>query len=141
MNIVCPRKALLSFRRLCRRNFPNETLGLLRGQRTIDGIEIKEIIVIDDVISTPDYVQPNDHRVIPKAKISALRKDQEFLGTIHSHCSTPECKACEHLSAQDIITALHDGELICGVVYVYKAGTRSDVNWYVPTLPPRIQYV
>ncbi len=90
--------------------------------------------------SDADGVNLKHKNGILRSKIAALRLDEEFLGTIHSHCFRPEDPTCWHLSAMDIRTALEWGETICGLVYVDDGGRHTDVHWYVPAPIPVVIY-
>jgi hypothetical protein len=138
MNIIVPRKKLQAFRRECRAAFPNEVIAVLRGSRNETGVEIQDIVPIRHV-GDPDKIDVKGAD-IRNTKISALFMGAEFLGTIHSHCYVPEDPCCWHLSKTDIKSALKDGETVCGLVYVYDAGKRSDVHWYLPHPIPTVEY-
>ncbi len=72
--------------------------------------------------------------------MAAIRKEQDWIGTIHSHCSAPGDETCSHLSPPDIKSALEWGETVCGLVYVDSGGRRTSVHWYVPYPIPNVIY-
>lgn len=119
--------------------FPNEHFAALYGTRSPEG----------DVVITsiaPVYHQAKAHSIsveeldILRSKRAALRKDEEFVGTIHSHCDTVEDPVCWHLSKSDIRSALKWGEAVCAVVFVDSNGRRTDVHWYIPHPIPKVNY-
>jgi hypothetical protein len=134
MKIICPRKVLNEFRKKCRLAYPNETLAVLRGKRGDEGVEITDIVSIPH---EGDEFEIKNYN-IRKAKMAALRKGSDFVGTIHSHIWSPEVYTCGHMSRQDIKDALQSGETICGIVLVYKEGHRTEVSWYVPAPLPKV---
>lgn len=139
MKITLDRKQLLAFRKQCRANYPRETMAVLRGKRTTEGVEIEAIQDFPHT-GTVDASHYGDKQ-IPRAKMKALRKGAEFIGTIHSHCLSKHFDCCGHPSDADIRTALKQGEAVMGIVYVYQGGQRTEVNWYVPKPQPEVIYV
>lgn len=139
MKILCPRALLLPFRRECRERFPREHIAALFGQRSDEGnIVITRLAPIVHT-STVDAIDIKGI-AIRKSKMSALRKDEEWLGTIHSHCHMKSDPCCWHLSKSDIKSALSYGEAICGLVYVSDRGSKTSVHWYVPHPIPEVFY-
>lgn len=138
MKIFCPRPILLKFRRECRARFPLEHMAALYGRRSDEGnVIITEIVPI--ATGTKDSISIHKS-VIDKSKRAALRRQEDWLGTIHSHCSSPGDYCCWHLSSSDIKSAMSWGETICGVVHVDEGGKRSSVHWYVPAPLPQVYY-
>lgn len=141
MNITVPRKILNAFRKECRKAFPVEHVGALHGVRGENGdVLITNIVPIVGATSTEDAVNYNQNHV-RRSKMKALRKSQDWLGTIHSHCFTKEVVTCPHPSPTDIKTAISDGEVVMGIVYVCDEGRESSVFWYVPSPLPTVQVV
>lgn len=147
MKITVPRKQLNAFRTACRKVFPCETIALLCGSRTQEGVVITEIKSIEH---TGDLNEIGDYsEALLRSKISVLRKQLktdpksgiEFLGTIHSHTYREEDPCCEHMSPTDINSALRDGEIVCGIVYVYAEGKRSAAYFYQPTALPTVELI
>jgi proteasome lid subunit RPN8/RPN11 len=136
MIIYIDRAMLNAFRKKCRENYPVESFAVLDGIRGEGGVYVTAIKPIAHV-ATPDKVEVKNEAMI-RSKIHALRKGAEFIGTIHSHCSTDTEQTCWHLSTTDIKSALKDGESVCGVVYVYDGGHRTEVHWYVPSPLPKV---
>ncbi len=135
MVILYPKKLLRKFRDECKKRYPLETLTAIFGQRAPNGdVMITRLEHIAGRTSE-SQVEISDHN-IRKSKISALRGQDDWLGTIHSHCWTKEVDCCGHLSEADVLSAVEFGETICGVVYVYDSGKKSVLNWYVPTPLP-----
>lgn len=139
MKIFCPRALLLPFRRECRERFPHEHIAALFGQRSNEGnIVITRLAPIKHKATAEDIrYQSID---IHKSKMSGLRKGEEWIGTIHSHCDSPNDPCCWHLSKSDIQSALSYGETVCGIVFVTENGSRTDVHWYIPHPIPEVFY-
>lgn len=134
MTITIDRKILNAFRHECRKAYPKEHLAVLHGARTTDGITITKIVAIPH---TADENQARyDRHQIFKSKIKALKAEDDWLGTIHSHTWTADSPCCEHPSDSDNITALENGETIMAIVFLWAEGTRSSVHWYVPQQAP-----
>lgn len=136
MKITIPRKILNRFRKECRGAYPKETFAALQGTRNDEGIEITSIVPVPHE-GTEDAIFMEPHQ-IPRAKIRALKNGSEFVGTIHSHPSTPNSPSCEHPSPLDVKMALRDGMAIAAVVSVTHGGHRSEVYWFVPQAPPKV---
>lgn len=136
--VIACRAKLMAFRRECKKAFPSEHLGILRGKRTDTGV------LIEDIVDIPHLGDPDKIDVEPRdlihSKISALFNGAEFLGTIHSHCNVEGDPACWHLSKTDIKGALKDGETVCGIVYVDEEGSKSEVHWYIPHPIPTVSF-
>ena len=139
MKLVVPRKHLQEFRTKCRTAYPNEYMGALFGVRTDAGIEIHAIKDIEH-LSNADGCYFLD-KTITRSKMSALRAEKEFVGTIHSHCHQPAVETCEHMSELDTQSAVKFGELVCGIVYVFDEGHKTEVHWYVPIALPEVDYL
>lgn len=140
MRIICSKQAIRKFRNECKKRSPIEHIAALFGSRSSNGdIEIERIESIRHT-ATADYavIQDDDMR---RSKLSALRKETNWLGTIHSHCWTEEVACCWHLSSADIESALEYGETVCGIVYVFDGGQKSSVHWYIPNPIPKVSYV
>ena len=140
MKIICSKQAIRKFRVECKKKFPVEHVGALFGSRTSEGdLLIERIEPITHEATNGDVTIQDRHMY--SSKRSALRKETDWLGTIHSHCWTKEIECCWHLSSVDIESALTWGEAICGLVYVYEKGKKSTVHWYVPNPIPKVAYV
>lgn len=126
------------FRRECCERFPKERMAVLYGSRTPEGVIIADIVAIPHTATT-QMINYDEHH-IPKSKIKALEAGYEFVGTIHSHPSTPRSATCAHPSDPDIQSALENGELVMAIVYVYAKGTKTDVAWFVPAPLPEVVY-
>lgn len=137
MVILCDPKVLRQFRKECRERYPLEHLAAVIGHHSTEGN-----ILITRLADIQHEAEKNSiswrRSDVVKSKKQALNKDEEWLGTIHSHCHTVSDPTCEHLSDVDIRTAMRFGESICGLVYVYAGGERTDVRWYVPHPLPKI---
>ncbi len=140
MKIICSRKIIRKFREECKKLSPIEHVAALFGSRSSDGDLIITRIEPLRYEATEDDVTVQD-RDMRRSKLSALRKESEWLGTIHSHCWTKEVDCCWHLSGADIESALEFGESICGIVYVFDEGKKSSVHWYVPHPIPKVKYL
>lgn len=139
MKVICPRKALQQFRAECRKKFPCEHMAALFGRRSDEGNLLITRIASIRHEGTPEAI--NIHRRdVWRSKAAALRGDDDWLGTIHSHCSSETDPCCWHLSVADIKSAQEYGEAICGIVYVDNGGKRSSVSWYDPTPLPEVIY-
>ena len=77
---------------------------------------------------------------VDRAKKAALRRGEDWLGTIHSHTDTKDNPTCWHLSKSDIKSALQWGETVCAIVFVDEEGSRSAVHWYIPAPIPKVIY-
>lgn len=139
LKIVAPRAALRQFRAECRRKYPKEHVGALFGHRAPDGSVMITRIAPVPHTSTNGHVD-YDTGALQKSKTTAIKDGEEWLGTIHSHCYVASNPTCWHLSETDINSAIMDGETICGLVYVYARGRRSDVSWYIPQPLPEVGY-
>lgn len=140
MKIICPQKAIQKFRAECRKSYPQERLAALFGHRSDEGNVV--ITHIHPIRCKETEKDVTFHRKdILRSKMQALRRGEDWLGTIHSHCSTKEFDCCHHLSPHDIKSAIEFGEVICGIVFVDEEGTRSDVYWSVPNPIPEVTYV
>ena len=139
MVLCINRRELEMFRRECKRAFPNETVAVLFGERIEHGLRIDRIEVLPHT-GDENGLQVQD-RHIRNSKIKALRQQSDWLGTIHSHGSTPDCSTCPHLSDTDIRSAIKMGETICGVVHVYNGGKNTEICWQVPTPVPTVRYL
>jgi hypothetical protein len=139
VKINCSRHILRQFRKECREHFPNEHFAAIYGVRSPEGN-----ILITKI--APVFHEGSAHQIdvteadIYRSKRAALRKDEDWIGTIHSHCDTKKDPVCWHLSNVDIRSALAWGEAICGVVFVDDDGRRTEVNWYVPSPIPEVVY-
>lgn len=131
MNILCPRKLLSQFRRECRQRFPKEHFAAVYGLRSDEGnFLITEVVPVKH--EADRWGVKIDPDSIIESKEAALVKGVDWLGTIHSHCSTVKDPTCWHLSETDYKSALKWGEAVCGLVYVDRNGTRTFVQWYIP---------
>lgn len=139
MKIICPKKLIRRFRGECREAYPNEHFAAIYGLRSDEGNLLITRIAPVPHTSDADGVTIKQNG-INSAKMAALRKDQEMIGTIHSHCSSTGDECCWHLSNTDIKSALQWGESVCGIVYVDRGGRRTSVHWYVPTPIPEVIY-
>jgi hypothetical protein len=140
MKIFCSRKLLLRFRRECRELFPCEHIAALFGKRLPSGdIRITRLKALMHNGSDADGIDIK-LRHIMSSKMSALRKKEDWVGTIHSHCNRVTDRCCWHLSKTDIKSALEYGEAVCGIVYVDEKGTRTSVHWYIPRPIPDVAY-
>lgn len=138
MKIIVPRTQLQVFRAVCRKVFPCETIAMLRGERTTEGVIIHGIVPIPHRANENgigDYTKD-----LVRAKMAALRKGSELVGSIHSHCDPDNRSTCEHMSVADIRSGVRDGELVCGIVYVWDGGHRTEVHWYQPVALPEVEY-
>lgn len=139
MNVACNRKLLQQFRNECKKKFPVEHLAALFGQCFADGS-----LMISDI--TPIAHEADENQVnfensdLRKSKMLALREKKDWIGTIHSHCFMKDDPCCWHLSSTDINVALEIGELICGLIYVFDEGKRTQAYWYVPSPIPKVKY-
>lgn len=139
MRITLPRKMLLAFRRECRAKYPLEHLACVWGHREGDNLRIEKIAPISYTAS--ESMATYDYSRINKSKMAALRAGMEWLGTIHSHCSTARIDTCQHLSECDVETAIDHGELICGICYVFNEGRHTEVYWHQPVASPAVEYL
>jgi hypothetical protein len=90
--------------------------------------------------ATPDAIKI-EGASIHKSKMSALKKREDWIGTIHSHCFVKNDPTCWHLSRTDMLSAMQYGETVCGLVFVTKSGgKRTSVHWYVPHPMPEVVY-
>lgn len=139
MKIITSRSLLLAFRRECRERFPIENLACIWGHREGDEVHIERIVPLPH---DADEHQANyDTRHITASKIKALKAGMEWLGTIHSHCTTRKASACHHLSPADVETAIDNGEIVSGICYVFMDGTRTEIHWHQPVPLPTVQYL
>lgn len=135
MKVIIRRKLINEFRKQCRKAYPNETVGILRGVRRLNEVEI---LFIDSIphAGTTSHVTYDTYR----SKISAARKGTDWLGTIHSHCDSDLMETCGHPSDTDHKEGVKHGETVMGIVYVVKGDRmRTDVNWFVPAVPPVVE--
>lgn len=139
MNIFCERKLLRQFRKECRERYPNEHFAAIYGSRSDEGNFLITRIAPITHTAKPHSISVTEAD-ITRAKQTALRKGEEFIGTFHSHCDTKKDPVCWHLSDFDIRSALKWGESICGLVFVDSGGARTQVYWYVPQPIPDVIY-
>ena len=139
MKIIAPKKDLRKFRAECRAKFPKEHMAALYGHRASDGALMITRIAPFSHTSTSEDIDYAPGAV-RRSKTAALRNHEEWIGTIHSHCFMQSSPTCWHLSTTDIETAIKDGESVCGLVYVYNRGRRSDLHWYIPKPLPEVAY-
>jgi len=119
--------------------FPNEHFAALYGTRSPEGdVLITKIAPVVHIAKSHSI--EIDEPDIYRSKRAALRKDEDWIGTIHSHCDTTADPVCWHLSKSDIRSALKWGEAVCGVVFVDSDGHRTDVHWYIPNPIPKVTY-
>lgn len=117
-------------------------MAALFGLRSSEGnLVITRVAPIDHIATEAAIHLDNGGNSIRKSKMSALRKQEDWIGTIHSHCHRENDPCCQHLSDCDIQSAVSYGEAVCGLVYVYAEGTRTDVHWYIPNPLPEVLYV
>lgn len=130
MKILVPRKQLNRFRKECRERYPIEHIAALFGKRSdLGNILVTRIAPLDHSKATADKVEISNIN-IRRSKMKALRQEDDWIGTIHSHCTAPKDECCWHMSDADTKTALEYGEAISGIVYVYEGGSRTSVHWY-----------
>lgn len=142
MRLLIPRAKLLEVRRAARKAYPAEYLACIWGSRLDTGELVIDRFRPIAHTGTEAYCFYDSGDVV-KSKQAALRAGLEFLGTIHSHTYSANSGVftCEHLSPDDLKTAHLNGELVSGVIYVYRGGRTTEVHWYEPKLPPEIEYL
>jgi proteasome lid subunit RPN8/RPN11 len=132
VKLLIDRRILNGFRRRCLAKYPKEHVESVYGRIANDTVEIHGFGKIEHE-ATKTYVTYDDEE-LEDGQDEAEELKLEALGTAHSH---PNCSSAEP-SEHDWIAGTHDGELVMGIVAIYKSSSgrlRSRVKWWQPLLP------
>ena len=135
--VVLPRTAYNAFRETCYQVYPKEHLSALVG--TVEDA----VVVVTDFLGL-HHTHPNKNTIdygedaLASAKMRAVRQGKRFVGTIHSH---PGTGACPHPSRQDMLSGVADGELVMGILYVWRDRRfHSTLEFFEPRPPIKVSF-
>ncbi len=124
IKVITSEKAWAGFVRRAKHAFPKEHAEALWGEETVDSYRITDFKRIKIIKKTMNSIEYDDAEA-KRQKWLAQQDGKIFLGTIHTH---PRQYYDTAASTQDHIGGIKDGEIVMGVVVIYK---KKDTNRFV----------
>lgn len=138
MKIVLPRVAFNAFREVAYTVYPKEHLTALIGLVAGGSVEVTNFLEIPHTHPRKDTITYGEDD-LNSTKMRAVRQGKRFIGTIHTH---PGIDSCSHPSRSDMESGVNDGELLMGILYVWKEGRkfRSSLEFFEPRPPIKVSF-
>lgn len=138
MRVVVGKRSWQGFVRRAKGSFPMEHCEALWGESTVDGFRITDIKHMKVTVEKNQVDYDDDE--VQRHRAAAAKVGKTFLGTVHTHPGK-SFDTCG--STHDHHVASKDGELLMGVVVLYKDPKGSKFvmqsDWWIPQ--PKIEVI
>lgn len=132
IKVITSEKAWAGFLRRAKYSFPNEHIEAIWGEETVGSFRITEFKHIKLDSKSPNSLDFSEAEIL-RQKWLAQTDGKLFLGTVHTHPSASYDTAPSEVDHHE---GSKDGELVIGVVVIYKDKNSNrfvtQTNWWVP---------